>query len=339
MVRPVNEESAGGGRAQNPGLGGSGAAERWRALDAFAEYLRAGEASGYTIRNYTYEVGHFLEFAEREGASGWEGLTRALTRRYLGELHAAGIARRSVARRISELRAFGKYLQRFDITLTNLFAHLRPPKAQHLLPGVLTRDEVEALLALPDVEKPAGMRDRAILEVLYGGGLRVAELVGLDLRDYRRAERTVVVVGKGNKQRVALLGRVACGWVDRYIAAARPTLAAAGEASEALFLNLRGGRLTARSVQRMLARLTTILDVDATPHTLRHSYATHMYATGKINLRELQELLGHASVNTTEIYTHLSPEQVRTAYMGAHPRAYLDAGASGNDAEGEADEA
>ena len=189
---------------------------------------------------------------------------------------------------------------------------------------MLAVEEVLALLEAPDASSPAGVRDRAILEVLYGAGLRVSELSGLDLRDTSLGERTLRVLGKGAKERLALVGRHTVTALRRYVATGRPALAEAGKGapSEALFLNARGGRLSARSVQRLVQRhgRSIGLDETITPHVLRHSFATHLM-DGGADLRAVQELLGHTSLAATQVYTHVSQARAREALLSAHPRA------------------
>lgn len=279
-------------------------------------------ASPYTVRNYGREIAEALDFFEASGVRGWDDIDARLLRRYQGWLAGRGIARASVARRASELRAFGRFLSREGLAPRDPFASCPLPRAPKRLPRVLTADQAADLLEAPAGDEPAGLRDRAMLECLYGGGLRVAELVGLDLRDLSLPSRTLRVTGKGDRERVALIGRSAVNAIARYQQAGRPALAAAAKRpNEALFLNQRGGRLTARSVQRIIAAAARAAGIDqrVTPHVLRHSFATHLM-DGGADLRVVQELLGHQNLATTQVYTHVSQERLRQAYRGAHPR-------------------
>jgi integrase/recombinase XerC len=315
----------------------------WAALDSYVEQLRAGDASRYTLRNYGNEIAEAIEFFVEIGVDGFEDVDRQAIRRYMAHLHASGYERSSVARRVSELRAFGRFLLRGGLVVRDPFAHTSIPRTSHRLPGVLTAEEAGVLMDAPDPTGTLGVRDRAMLEMLYGAGLRVSELVGLNVGDYDATARTVHVVGKGNRERVALLGRVAGRRLGRYLSWARPELAArrvgtsvtgcaqvsergaaqvtgaAAASGKALFLNYRGGRLSERSVQRMLSKYARELGLTVTPHTLRHSFATHLL-DGGADLRVIQELLGHATLNTTQVYTHVSQERLRQVYVAAHPR-------------------
>lgn len=294
--------------------------------DHLAGYLRhlAGvrNASPYTVRNYGAEIGAALRWLVASGARGWADIDRARLRAMLADPAVAALAPGSIARRISELRAFGRWLVREQGLAADPFAGLRAPRQAQRLPRVLSVDETVALLGVPDPTDPGGLRDRAVLETLYGGGLRIAELVGLDLDAVDVARRQARVFGKGSRERMALLGAPWQAAMTRYLAAGRPVLAAAAaRPTAAVFLNRRGGRLGPRSVQRLVeAAGRAIGRDDVTPHVLRHSYATHLM-DGGADLRSVQELLGHRNLQTTQIYTHVSQAQVRDAYLAAHPRA------------------
>jgi site-specific recombinase XerD len=299
----------------------------YEALDRYLEYLHgARNASRYTIRNYGHEIRQALDFFAARGARRWSDVERPLLRQYLAWLasdEAMGYAPGSVARRVSELRAFGSYLEDSGIVDHNPFQALRPPRTPDRLPVVLSRREVTELLDAPPVDGPAGVRDRAILEVLYGSGVRVSELAGLGVADYDARERTLRVTGKGDRERICLLGQPGSRALDRYIAKVRPELAArAKRPSRSLFLNQRGGGLSARSVQRMLRRYGRAagLRTPVTPHILRHTFATHL-TSGGADMRVVQELLGHESLATTQVYTHVSRAHLRASYLAAHPRA------------------
>ena len=292
-------------------------------LTGFLRYLDAERsASPHTLANYGREVREFLAFLARQGVRSCGQVDREVLRAYLAWLGAQGYARGSVARRVAEVRSFGSYLQREGWLAGSPFLGLRAPKQGRRLPDVLSVEETVALLGQPDLRTPQGLRDRTVLEVLYAGGLRVSELVGLDLTDVDLERGEVRVLGKGDKERVALLGEPARHWLRAYLSEGRPKLAGAARGEEAVFLNRWGGRLTARSVQTLLRQYTIMagLDKHITPHVLRHTFATHLL-DGGADLRVVQELLGHAQLSTTQVYTHVSRSQVRAVYLRAHPRA------------------
>ena len=291
-------------------------------LERFLVYMHAGQnASPYTIKNYRSDIGQFLGYCRGQGVSAPGQVDRALLRGYLGELDAAGYVKASIARRVAELRSFGDFLVREGVLEHNPFRMVSAPRAPKRLPRYLTVAEVEALLAVPDTSTPLGLRDRAIVEVLYAAGLRVSELAGLDLADVDLAQAQVRVVGKGSKERIGLLGRPAVAAVRAYLQAGRPALLGQ-RPSQALWLNRRGGRLSVRSVAMTLSQAgqQAGIRIPVSPHVLRHSFATHLL-DGGADLRVVQELLGHANLATTQIYTHVSQSRAREVYMRAHPRA------------------
>ncbi len=291
-------------------------------LNRYVRYLVAERnASPYTVRNYRSEVGQFLQFLHDQDVTGWEDVDRGVLHRYLQWLSEQGLARRSIARRVSEVRAFGSWLVRAGHCESNPFQTLRPPKTTRSLPQVLEPHEVAALLSAPDLSTPQGQRDQAIMELLYASGVRVSELVGLDLGAVNLSTGEVRVVGKGDKERLTLLGVPAIRALERYLADGRPRLLGK-RPTRALFLNRFGNRLSVRSVQLILDRYAKQagLTKRVTPHVLRHSFATHML-DGGADLRVVQELLGHAQLSTTQIYTHVSKQRLREVYERAHPRA------------------
>ena len=296
-------------------------------LARYVTYLIAERnASPYTVRNYSAEIGQFFEFLQAEHITGWPQVSVEVLRRYLAGLMDRGYAKSSISRRVSELRSFCHFLEGRGLLAANPFDRLASIKIPRRLPRCLAREEVEVLLNAPDTDTPQGLRDRAMLETLYAGGLRVSELVGLNLGDLNLAQGELRVLGKGDKERLALLGRPAVAALKLYINEGRPKLL--GErrrATAAVFLNRSGGRLSARSVQMGLnayARAAGITRL-VTPHVLRHTFATHLL-DGGADLRVVQELLGHAELGTTQIYTHVSQAQSRQVYLQAHPRAKKD---------------
>jgi tyrosine recombinase XerC len=301
-------------------------------LDRYIRYLSAERnASPHTVANYQREITGFMGFARQHGVVAWEQVTPALLRQWLAALHAEGYVKASVARRVSELRAFYAYLHSRQLVESNPVNAISAPKLPQRLPRPLTGDEIEALLAAPDLQSAQGQRDRAMLEVLYGGGVRVSELLGLDVGAVDLAQGEVRVLGKGDKERIVLIGKPAIAALRAYLADGRVQLlrssgagAGAGPASRvaALFLSRFGERLSVSMFTRTLAAYARHAGIEhtVTPHMLRHSFATHML-DGGADLRSVQELLGHESLGTTQIYTQVSQTHLRDTVLSAHPRA------------------
>jgi site-specific recombinase XerD len=289
-------------------------------LDAYLRELSTvGNRSAYTIRNYRNDIGSFLRWCRERELEPLE-TTRQLFREYLGEVRQAGMVAASITRRTSTVHGFYKYLLQEHATPKDLLYGVALPKRPKRLPKVLDHTVLTALLAAPDAHKPQGMRDRAMFELLYAGGLRISELVSLEVGQVDLGEAAAIVHGKGAKERVVLFGEPAMQALELYLADGRPALAGAAkpgkEPCNALFLNRFGGRLTARSVQTLIKRyaLQAGIAQEIHPHLLRHSFATHLL-DGGADLRIVQDLLGHSSANTTQIYTHVS--QARQAQVSA----------------------
>ncbi|MEP6661975.1 MAG: tyrosine recombinase [Acidimicrobiales bacterium] len=288
---------------------------RW-SRDEFARSLTA--VSGATAEAYRSDLAAFVAWAERLGVDGPSGIDRLTLRRYLAYLSTRRYARRTIARKASTLRRYFAWLQRTGRIEHDPARSLSAPKGDARLPRVLRGDELEALLEPRSPMPELGdRRDDAVLELLYGCGLRVSELCGLDVDDVDLAGRAVVVWGKGAKQRRAPLGEPATDAVNAWLAHARGAFVEGSQAGAALFINRRGHRLTPRDVRRILDRRAS---APTHPHALRHTFATHLL-DGGADLRAVQELLGHADVSTTQIYTHVSRERLRLVYDQAHPRA------------------
>jgi integrase/recombinase XerC len=301
----------------------------WQYLERFVTYMIAERnASPFTIRNYRREVEQFLRFLREQEVDRIQDVDRLLARRYVAWLSDKGYERSSIARRLSEVRTFFQFLRRERVLTVNPFETISAPKLPRRLPKYLTVQEMEQLLDAPDRTDPLGLRNAAILEVLYAAGLRVSELTNLNLSNVNLSAGELRVWGKGAKERVALMGQAARRVLQSYIEASRPHLAARhkGRATSALFLNRWGNRLSNRGVQLILdqAALAAGLSKQVTPHILRHSFATHLL-DGGADLRVVQELLGHADLAATQIYTHVSQRAVRKAYLRAHPLAVEDA--------------
>jgi integrase/recombinase XerD len=248
------------------------------------------------------------------------GLDRAAIRTYLGCRRDQGLSPRSAARALSTLRGFFRFLVREGVLAADPSENVSSPTLWRTMPGALSAEEVEQLLAAPDVNTTLGLRDRAMIETLYATGLRVSELVGLTLGQVHLDPGYVRVVGKGRKERLVPLGPSACAWVDRWLESGRAELDR--ERRQEVFLNHRGGRLTRQGFWKILGAhgLQVGIRSHLSPHVVRHSFATHLVENGA-DLRSVQMMLGHASLTTTEIYTHVAMDRLRRLYDATHPRA------------------
>ena len=297
------------------------------AIRSFINYLKVERnSSELTIKSYGDDLTHLCEYFEEQTGRlpSPPDIDVAQLRGYVAYLHECGYAQATVARRLACLRSFFRYCNREGICETNPAKPLRTPRAGRKLPHFLSTDEVGRLLLAPPANKDDGIRDRAILETMYSAGLRVAEVVSLDLRDLDKASGILRVMGKGRKERIAPVGSFAMKALDRWFEVRRPDPKGDSKDTAAIFLNRFGRRLTTRSIGRMLEKhiATTGLSTQTSPHTLRHSFATHLL-DGGADLRCVQELLGHKSLTTTQIYTHVSTRRLRETYEAAHPHAKL----------------
>jgi len=308
-------------------------ADLYETLEGFLSHQRSLKAaSAHTVRAYETDLIQFIEFARAHGAEAAEAvdvlLVREWVRHYKEGADGGGErAKSSMARKLSALRSFYRWMLETDLVEENPAIAVRRPKQDPRLPRFLDPDEVTRLLAAPEGDEFAALRDRALLEVLYSTGTRVAEVVGADLADLDLAGGSLRVRGKGKKERLCILGEPAVEALDTYLAARAERLTAIGRRESAIFLNDRRGpkglrRLTDRSVRRLLKAhlITAGLDPKVSPHTIRHSFATHLLNNGA-NLRLVQEFLGHERITTTQIYTHLDVKRLTDAYNESHPRA------------------
>ncbi len=295
------------------------------ALDAFLARLAARDASEHTRRAYATGVGQYLEWLDERGAD-WSNPTRAQVRGYLAELTERGLARRSLSSRLAALRSFYRHAQREGLVEANPWAATLTPRLPRRLPQVLGVAQVAAVIdeaGTSSRQRPLVLRDTALVETAYAGGLRISELAAARLADLDLGRGELRVLGKGRKERVTLLGRPACLALDAYLHAGRPALLAPGAPdSGIIFLNAKGAPLGVRGLRYRLDRLLRAAGAPAgaSPHTLRHSFASHLL-DGGADLRVVQELLGHASLGTTQVYTHVTPARLRSAYRQAHPRS------------------
>ena len=295
------------------------------AVDRFLRYLRVERNSAdLTIKSYREDLTALLEYLIMTlgPTPTIEQVSPLLLRGYVAAMHEAGYAKSSIARRLASLRSFFKFAQREGLVSVNPAKPLRNPRPDRKLPHFLTTDEILVLLDAPSAHEPLGLRDRAMLETMYSGGLRVSELVGVCDGDLDLIDGLVRVRGKGRKERLSPLGSHAVRALQTWLASRQLHPREKGGPQAPVFVNRFGRRLTTRSVARTLEKLLALTGLDSrtTPHTLRHSFATHLLDRGA-DIRSVQELLGHKSLVTTQIYTHVSTAGLRAAYERAHPRA------------------
>jgi integrase/recombinase XerC len=295
------------------------------AITAFVMHLQVERnASLETIRNYRsdlHQLGKFLRRAQKDTAPiRVDQITSDHVRAYLHSLDQQGEKASSLARKLACLRSFFRFLIRDGQLQKNPTEHLRSPKLPKPLPRVLAKDDAAALMEFPTGSSPLSLRDHALLETMYSTGARVSEVVGINLDDLNETDGIVCLRGKGRKERIVPIGDLALQAIRTYRKSLKPPTRNA-HLSSPMFLNHRGGRITTRSVARMVARYSSRLVGGAvSPHALRHSYATHLLDEGA-DLRSIQEMLGHASLSTTQKYTHVAMDQLLAAYDNAHPRA------------------
>ncbi|HUU41951.1 MAG TPA: site-specific tyrosine recombinase/integron integrase [Desulfatiglandales bacterium] len=298
-------------------------------ISSFIKYIEAEKGySRHTIRNYESDLKQFIEFVKtqrdvKNGDPNVELVDFSLIRSYLGELFDK-CRRTTIARKLSALKSFFKYLELRGLAPFNPAAEIITPKQEKYIPTYLPIDDMFALLEQPDKEKDLGLRDLAILELLYSSGLRVSELVTLDIEKLDFSSRLVKVLGKGGKERLLPVGRKAIAAVKEYLEHTEKTRKKAGfnKGHGPLFLNYRGERLSVRSVDRLVKRYSIQCGImmNISPHSIRHTFATHLL-DGGADLRSIQELLGHASLSTTQKYTHVSIARLMEVYDKSHPRS------------------
>ena len=299
------------------------------AVDGFLRSLRIERnASPLTLKSYAEDFNSFFDYLrDRVGRSPTPAeVDITMLRGYVAYLHECQYAKTTIARRLASLRSFFRYCSREKLTTSNPAKALRTPRIGRKLPNFLTTQQTVQLIETPATDEPAGMRDKAMIETMYSAGLRVAELVGMNLSDWDQDANILRVRGKGRKERIAPLGRFATAALHKWLKVRRVAADAKPADQEAIFLNRFGKRLTTRSVGRMLEKYVkfTGLDTKASPHTMRHTFATHLL-DGGADLRSVQELLGHKSLSTTQIYTHVSTQRLRETYDKAHPHSQVKA--------------
>lgn len=287
-----------------------------RYIDKFINYLKIEkDVSKHTIINYTIDLKAFSLFL---GEADINSVDHLALRRFLAELRSKNYSKRTIARKLASLRSFFKFLYREGHIKSNPITAISSPKLDKKLPKFLDIGKVTKLILSPDIKTPSGLRDRAILETLYSCGIRVSELVGLDMDDIDFISGVIKVLGKGRKERMVPIGDMALNSIRKYTEGRD----ARAKDKKAVFLNSRGGRLTDRSIRRVVDKHIHACSTEEkiSPHSLRHSFATHLLDKGA-DLRSVQELLGHMNLSTTQIYTHVTMERLKNVYDKAHPRA------------------
>ncbi|AKS38037.1 recombinase XerC [Anoxybacillus gonensis] len=293
-------------------------------LNLFIEYLQIEKNySEYTIACYKHDIGEFFEFMEREQVKQLQEVSYSDVRLFLTELHKRQQSSRSIARKMSSLRSFYKFLMREKIVSENPFALASLPKKEQKIPHFLYPDELEQLFVVNDLNTAIGQRNQAIIELLYATGVRVSECCNIRLSHIDFSVCTILIYGKGNKQRYVPFGTYAKEALERYIQDGRQQLVSKAKApTDVLFLNARGGALTPRGVRHILNDIVeqAALSLKVSPHVFRHTFATHLLNEGA-DLRSVQELLGHAHLSSTQVYTHVTKDHLRHVYLHSHPRA------------------
>ena len=291
----------------------------------YVDYLQAEKnVSAYTLRNYTRDLLEFFNFVIESGIDTLKKVDKQTLRAYLAELMRKDFAKSSIARKLSAIRSFYRYLMREKLVSASPAATTVSPKQDKRLPEFLTQDEAKKLVESPDISQPQGQRDRALLELLYASGLRVSELVNMNVDQVNLATNEIRVWGKGSKERVVLIGEPAALALSNYINSGRKELLVR-KRNNALFVNRYGERILARRVQKILHKYSKNIKKSVHPHILRHTFATHLL-DGGADLKVVQELLGHADLSTTQIYTHVTQSRARKIYLAAHPMARGESG-------------
>ncbi len=291
-------------------------------LEQFLDYVSLEMGlSPNTRAAYADDIGRFLDWLAGKGVKSLNDVTRKQILDHLLAEKARGLAANSLSRHLVSLKVFFRYLVQEGLLSVNVAETMESPKVWKMLPSVLTPKESERLLAAPDVKKPLGLRNRAILELFYASGLRVSEMTGLQLTDLHFDENFLRCIGKGRKERVVPVGDTAIKWVERYIKDVRPQLVP-GPQEQTVFLSKRQQPMSRKTVWDMIKKCArdTGITKKISPHTLRHSFASHLLANGA-PLRIIQEMLGHADIATTQIYTHVDPDRLKGVHRQFHPRA------------------
>ncbi len=293
-------------------------------INDFLHYLLVEKRlSDNTIQSYRRDLNSYIRFLEeKEKIENINDVTRAHIVRFLSSLKDEGKSSRTIARHIASIRSFHQFLFRDKVTDDDPTVHIETPQRELKLPKVLNLEEVDRLLEAPDVTTPLGLRDKAMLELMYAAGVRVSELLSLNLGDIHLSLGFIRCIGKGSKERIIPIGRPAIVAVENYLEKGRPKLVHKKKRTDVLFLNHHGSPLSRQGFWKILKQLAQKAGIqkELTPHTLRHSFATHLLENGA-DLRSVQEMLGHADISTTQIYTHVTKTRIKDVYSKYHPRA------------------
>lgn len=275
-----------------------------------------------TRKSYERDLEQYLTFLTEQHIKDWQAVDRVLILSFLQQLQQSGKSSATIIRMVSSLRRFHQFLRQERFTDHDPMQHIDSPKKQQKLPDTLSLSEVERLIETPDTKEVLGIRDRAILEVMYATGLRVSELIGLQLKDLHLSMGLLQTTGKGDKERIVPLGDLAIQWIETYLEEARPFLTRKHPEESHLFVNNHGKQLSRQGIWKNLKAVVRKAGItkNVTPHTLRHSFATHLLENGA-DLRTVQELLGHADISTTQIYTHITKKRMTEVYKQHFPRA------------------
>lgn len=294
------------------------------ALEDYLVFLKIEKGlSLNTVESYKRDILHYLNYLREYSIKDWDQIDRYLLLSFFSEERKSEKSDNTIIREFSSLRKFHQFLKQEGYTSEDPMLYVQTPKKSDTLPKIISMDQVERLLNSPDTTKPLGMRDRAIIEVLYATGLRISELINLTTEELHLSMKLIQVVGKGNKERLIPIGEMGTYWLDYYMTNARPQLLKkAKNDTPVIFLNARGAPLSRQGVWKKLKQLSREAGIQAsiTPHTLRHSFATHLLENGA-DLRVVQELLGHSNISTTQIYTHITKHRLKDVYAQFHPRA------------------
>ncbi len=292
-------------------------------LNDFIDYINYQRGySENTMINYTDDIKEFIVFLENNNIDNLDKVDYKTVKLYLMNLYNKKFSRNSVSRKLSSLRSFFKYLHNEGKVNMNPFSLISSPKKEKKLPKFLYNEDVEKIFDIPNINTDLGQRDRMILELLYDTGIRVSELVNITLKDINFEEKSIRILGKGNKERIVLFGNYALDSLDLYINNGRTHLLN-GKSNDYLILNAKGNNITSRGVRLILDKIIkkASLNIHISPHTLRHTFATHLLENGA-DLLTVKELLGHSSLSSTSIYTHVTNERLRNVYLKSHPRAH-----------------
>lgn len=291
-------------------------------MNAFIDYIEIEKNySNNTFESYRKDLEDFMKFLKCESITTWNDVSYSSIRFYLRKMYDKEYSKKTISRHISTLRSFFKYLVKEGMISTSPMTLISNPKQDKKLPTYLNYEEIETILNIPDKKTVLGVRDALILELLYASGIRVSELVGIQLKNIRTSEQSIKILGKGNKERYVLYGKKCKELIDLYLGCARKELLK-NKNHDYLFVNKDGEQLTTGGVRYILDKTLKEggLRLKISPHTIRHTFATHLLNNGA-DLKSVQELLGHENLKTTQIYTHISNERLRNVYLHTHPRA------------------